>query len=101
VTNPNGNLPRWGNTTNNNPYSTFRLQDASYLRLKNLEIGYTLPKKILKSAGISNLRIYFNGINLKTFSVNKDYDVEKSDDDSRSLDYLNTKSVSFGLSATF
>jgi len=101
VNNPTGNLPRWGNATNNNPYSTFRLQDASYLRLKNLEFGYSLPKKVLSQIGFSAVRVYFNGLNLFTVSVNKDYDVEKSDNDSRSLDYMNTKSISFGLSATF
>jgi TonB-dependent starch-binding outer membrane protein SusC len=101
VANPTGNLPRWGGATNNNTYSTFRLQDASYLRLKNLEIGYSFPKKMLSSIRLSNLRVYFNGINLLTFSENKDYDVEKSDNDARSLDYMNTKSASFGLSATF
>jgi TonB-dependent starch-binding outer membrane protein SusC len=101
VNNPNGDLPRWGNATNNNLYSTFRLQDASYTRLKNLEIGYTIPKKLLSAAHISNLRIYFNGVNLLTRAQNQDYDVEKSDNDARSLDYMNTKSISFGLSATF
>lgn len=101
VNNPNGDLPRWGNATNNNAYSSFRLQDASYLRLKNLEIGYTIPKKMLNAVHISNLRVYFNGVNLLTFADNKDYDVEKSDNDARSLDYMNTKSISFGLSATF
>lgn len=101
VSNPDGTLPRWGNPTNNNQYSSFRLQDASYMRLKNLEIGYTIQKKLLSPVGISNLRVYFNGVNLLTFTQNKDYDVEKSDNDIRSLDYLNTKSLSFGLSATF
>lgn len=101
VNNTSGNLPRWGNTNNNNVYSSFRLQDATYLRLKNLEIGYSIPKKLLSSVGIANLRVYFNGINLLTFSDNQDYDVEKSDNDARSIDYLNTKSASFGLSATF
>lgn len=101
VNNPNGDLPRWGNPTNNNSYSSFRLQDASYMRLKNLEIGYTVPKSILNRVRMSNLRVYFNGINLLTFAQNKDYDVEKSDNDARSLDYLNTKTTSFGLSASF
>ena len=101
VANPNGNLPRWGNTTNNNAYATFRMQDASYLRLKNLEIGYSVPKALLKRIRMANLRVYANGLNLWTKAVNKDYDVEKSDNDSRSLDYMNTKSVSFGLSSTF
>lgn len=101
VKNPEGDLPRWGNQTNNNQYSTFRMQDASYLRLKNLEIGYTFPKKWLTSIRMTNLRVYFNGVNLWTMADNKDYDVEKSDGDQRSLDYMNTKSFSFGLSATF
>lgn len=101
VNNPTGDLPRWGNPTNNNSYSSFRLQDASYMRLKNLEIGYTVPKAILNRVRMSNLRVYFNGVNLLTFAQNKDYDVEKSDNDARSLDYLNTKTTSFGLSASF
>ncbi len=101
VANPTGDLPRWGNPTPNSTFSTFRLQDASYIRLKNLEIGYNFPKQWLKPVGISNLRLYFNGINLWTLADNQDYDVEKSDNDARSLDYMNTKSLSFGLSATF
>ncbi len=99
--NPNGNLPRWGGTTNNNQYSTFRLQDASYVRLRNIEIGYNIPKALLTRMRMSNLRIYFNGLNLFTIADNQDYDVEKSDNDGRSLDYMNTKSMSFGLSTTF
>ncbi|MBL7813387.1 MAG: TonB-dependent receptor [Saprospiraceae bacterium] len=99
--NPEGNLPRWGNPTNNNAYSTFRMQDASYVRLKNFEVGYSVPKALLKRVHLSNLRVYFNGLNLWTLADNKDYDVEKSDTDQRSLDYMNTKSISFGLSASF
>ncbi|GHT60419.1 SusC/RagA family TonB-linked outer membrane protein [Bacteroidia bacterium] len=40
------------------------VEDASYLRLQNLTVGYTLPKSILKKAGVQNLRIYFTGSNL-------------------------------------
>lgn len=101
VANPTGNLPRWGNPNNNNSYSTFRMQDASYVRLKNFEIGYSVPKELLKRIRMANLRVYFNGLNLWTLAENKDYDVEKSDNDSRTLDYMNTKSMSFGLSTTF
>jgi TonB-linked SusC/RagA family outer membrane protein len=42
------------------------VQDASYLRFKNLQIGYTLPKQILSKAGISKLRVYVSGENLAT-----------------------------------
>ena len=56
-----------GKTSNNLEYSDFWLQDGSYLRLKNLQLGYTLPKKILKSMGVENLRVYYSGENLLTF----------------------------------
>ena len=101
VANPTGNLPRWGGANNNNAYSTFRLENASYIRLKNFEVGYNVPQEVLKRVRIANLRVYFNGLNLWTLADNKDYYVEKSDNDSRTLDYMNTKTMSFGLSTTF
>jgi TonB-linked SusC/RagA family outer membrane protein len=52
--------------------------DASYLRLKNLTIGYTVNSALLKSAGISNVRIYLNGYNLLTFSKFNYYDPESN-----------------------
>jgi TonB-dependent starch-binding outer membrane protein SusC len=99
--NPEGNLPRWGNTTNNNQYSSFRLQDASYLRLKSLNVGYNIPKSFIQRMRLSEVRINLNAINLLTFTQNKDYDAEKSDNDQRSLDYLNVKSFTAALSVTF
>ena len=45
--------------------------DGSYLRLKNLEIGYTFPKELLQKARISNLRVYISGNNLYTWKNNK------------------------------
>ena len=52
-----------GRTTNHQP-NTFFIQDRTFLRLKNLEVGYTLPAGILKSIGISNLRVFLSGQNL-------------------------------------
>ena len=56
-------------------------RDASYLRLKTLELGYTLPDSILRKSGISNIRFYINGYNLLTFcdSFVKAFDPEKVD----------------------
>lgn len=51
----------------NSQSSTFWVKDASYMRLKNLEIGYSIHAKALKKAGIESLRIYANGYNLLTF----------------------------------
>lgn len=47
--------------------SDFWLADGDYLRLKNLEIGYTLPEKVCKAVGAEAIRIYANGLNLLTF----------------------------------
>lgn len=52
-------------------YNTFFLKNTSYMRLKNLQIGYTLKPQMLKSIGIKTARIYMNGFNLYTFSPNK------------------------------
>lgn len=46
--------------------SNYWLIDVWYVRLKNVELGYTFPKKVTKSMGLSNLRIYFNGLNMLT-----------------------------------
>jgi hypothetical protein len=72
--------PRLGtNTTviaNNLQPSTWWLRDGSYLRLKSVEIGYTLPLRISKSLKLTNCRIYFNGLNLLTWSPFKMWDPE-------------------------
>jgi TonB-linked SusC/RagA family outer membrane protein len=56
---------------------TNNVQDASYIRLKTLEIGYTLPKKIVNRAGIKNVRIYLSGYNLLTFTGLHEVDPER------------------------
>lgn len=63
-----------GTTPNAN--SNHALQNARYLRLKNMEIGYTLPQKWVKKAGMSNVRFYVSGYNLLTFSGLKYLDPE-------------------------
>lgn len=52
----------------NNQTQTRWLQDASYLRLKNLQIGYSLPQSLMSSAGLSSMRIFVSGENLLTFT---------------------------------
>lgn len=72
--------PRLGTSSasiaNNLQPSTWWLRDASFIRLKSLEIGYTLPASISKSLRISNCRLYFNGLNLITWSPFKMWDPE-------------------------
>lgn len=61
---------------NNYKNSDLWLRDASYLRLKNVEIGYSLPKSILKKMHISQLRVFASGYNLLTFDGLKVCDPE-------------------------
>lgn len=72
--------PRLGTSNeliaNNLQPSSWWLRDGSFIRLKSLEVGYTLPKNILKSLKISNCRFYFNGLNLVTWSPFKMWDPE-------------------------
>jgi len=67
--NKDAKMPRiaLNKASNNFEYSDFWLQDGSYIRLKNISLGYTLPKKVLKSLGVENLRIYYSAENLLTF----------------------------------
>ncbi|RFM28194.1 SusC/RagA family TonB-linked outer membrane protein [Deminuibacter soli] len=58
--------------------NTYFLRNSDYLRLKNLELGYTVPAGLLKKAGINNLRVYVSGLNLITWDKMKIYDPEST-----------------------
>lgn len=51
----------------NHAASNYWLIDLWYLRIKNLELGYTFPKRMTKAIGLENLRVYLNGMNVATF----------------------------------
>lgn len=76
--NPNAKYPRLsiGSNENNHRNSTFWLKDMSFLRLKNVEIGYNFPSKWIDPMRLSGLRLYFSGVNLLTFSKFKLWDPE-------------------------
>lgn len=70
--NENGNakIPRLesANNRNQNPNNSFFLKSTSYLRLKNVQLGYTIPKTVTQKWGVDKLRVYVAGSNLLTFS---------------------------------
>ncbi len=67
--NPDAKYPRLSATSDlNRKASTFWMADASYCRLKNLQLSYTFPKKILKAMKIKGLMVYANATNLFTIS---------------------------------
>ena len=98
--NPNGSMPRLGNTENE-VYSSFWLKKSDYLRLKNMEIGYTFPAHWLKGIGVQNVRFYVAGTNLLTFTPLKNYDPEKSSGDMRNDVHPNTRTYSFVVNVKF
>lgn len=80
-TNPNGSYPkvpaRASSAVSGGLYnSTFWLNDASFLRLKNVQLGYTLPMNVVSRLHISGLRLYVSAFNLFTITKVKDYDPE-------------------------
>ena len=83
---------------NNTQRSTWFMRDGSFLRLKSLEFGYTLPEKLTKKAGIKSLRIYFAGTNLLTFSKFKLWDPEMA---GNGLGYPIQKVYNGGLQISF
>jgi TonB-linked SusC/RagA family outer membrane protein len=82
------------------PNSQFWQLNCSYLRLKSLELGYTLPAKITKKTGMENVRLFFNSYNLLTFTKMKFIDPERPDTDLGSA-YPNSKTFNIGANVTF
>ncbi|MPN33942.1 hypothetical protein SDC9_181434 [bioreactor metagenome] len=74
------------------------MRDGSFLRLKSLELGYQIPKKLTNRAHISNLRIYLSGTNLLTFSKFKLWDPEMA---GNGLGYPIQKVVNCGVQLSF
>lgn len=70
--------PYLGTTDNAKQNSDRWIEDGSYLRLKNVQIGYTLPEKIVNKANIANCRIYLSGGNLYTLTKYSGFDPEIS-----------------------
>ena len=76
--NPYAFWPRLSNQTvaNNNQTSTWFMQDATFLRLKSVELGYTFPRDLIKKIKVQNFRVYVSGTNLLCWSKFKLWDPE-------------------------
>lgn len=97
---PNADYPRltYGPNANNNRASTFWLRNGEYIRLKTLDIGYSLPKSFINRAHLKKVRIFFIGTNLLTFSKFKLWDPEMGSSNGKV--YPLSKTFSIGLSAS-
>lgn len=80
---------------------TAAIQNASYLRIKSIELGYSLPKSIVRKIGLVSARVYINGYNLATFTGLKYLDPEHPGDSSFGYLYPLTRSYNMGFNITF
>lgn len=96
--NPNAPYPRlsYGYNLNNQQSSSFWLRNGRFLRLKNLDIGYTLPKPMVNTIHLESVRIYISGQNLITWSPFKLWDPEL-DSSQRGQIYPITRSITAGI----
>lgn len=106
--NLNAYYPRPVFNTKNNKSQTRYLQNAAYMRLKNIQLGYTLPKKLVNKLMLQNLRIFVSAENLLTItSLSKTMDPEtcgagyQSNSQANGTVYPLSKTVSLGLSVNF
>ncbi|MDR3366453.1 MAG: TonB-dependent receptor [Prevotellaceae bacterium] len=103
--NTGASMPRiWDSQSSNsdprNIVSTFWLQNTSYLRLKNLQVGYTVPAQLIRRVGLANARIYYSAENLFTIDdmlINLDPETNSE----RASSYPLIKTHSFGVNLTF
>jgi hypothetical protein len=101
VENPSSVHPRIANR-GDQYYSggnTYWLRDADYIRLKNFELGYTIPTALTGKAGVSSFRIYLSGLNVITWDKMKIYDPET--DNQNGQYYPQSRIISGGLSVGF
>lgn len=102
--NPNAKYPalHLGNHPNNkNDNSSLFLYDASYLRLKNIEIGYSLPQKWIQKVHLQQVRFYLQGMNLLTFDKLGDVNMDPETGDGDGSWYPIQRVYNFGVNVTF
>jgi TonB-linked SusC/RagA family outer membrane protein len=97
---PNARYPRLsiGQNPNNFRISTWNMHDGSFIRLKNAEIGFTFPQRIIEPLHMSNLRIFASGLNLLMFSSFDLWDPERGAAGNR---YPPTRTAVAGISMSF
>jgi len=101
---PDAKYPRLTNYVygqNTDPASDFWLQDASFLRVKNIQLGYSLPSQWVKKIKMQRLFMYVNAENLFTFTGYEGIDPEITGLGATQTLYPTMKQISFGLNVTF
>jgi TonB-linked SusC/RagA family outer membrane protein len=106
IDNPSSVNPRLSNRgatyytdSNNALNNTYWLRSNNYVRLKNVELGYTLPTTWVEKVGLNSVRVYANGLNLATLDKIKIWDPESTNTSGQY--YPQARVINMGIKATF
>ncbi len=100
VGNPNSNIPMISLMDDNNEkrFSSYYVEDGSFLKLRNVQIGYSLPNALIKKANLDKVRFYVSGQNLLTL---KSKNFSGLDPENPNLAYPISTTLTFGLNLSF
>jgi hypothetical protein len=100
VSNPNSNIPMISLMDDNNEkrFSSYYVEDGSFLKLRNVQIGYSLPNALIKKANLDKVRFYVSGQNLLTL---KSKNFSGLDPENPNLAYPISTTLTFGLNLSF
>lgn len=93
--------PLVGGNNNANATSTRYLEDASFIRLRNVTLGYRLPRSVTDRLNLGGVNMYVQGVNLWTLTDYSGFDPEADEDGSEFFRYPVGQSLTFGLDVTF
>ena len=101
-TNPSNTMPRVTlDEYRTNVHSSFYMEDASYLRLKNIELGYTINQKVISKIGIGSIRVYGNIQNAFTITKFKGFDPEQTVNQTRAESFPQVRVMTIGINVNF
>lgn len=102
IENPDTDIPRIHRSANRRDiHSEFLMEDASYLRIKNVELGYTLPSALTSQLAISQLRVYGSIQNAYTFTNFRGFDPEQPTGETRAQAYPQSRIFNLGININF
>ena len=97
-----GGIPKVENGNNNINYTSSRfLTDATYFNLRNITLGYTLPRDLTSNIGIASLRVFATADNLKIWSKRQGMDPQQSFGGTSDYTYAPVKTFTVGLNVRF
>ncbi len=99
--NPGHGHSDYGGPDGNHWNSTFWLHNVKYVRIRTLELGYSLPTSILNKVSIQRARIYLNAYNLFSFDNLKQYGIDPEVTDDNGLQFPQNKVANVGVNITF